>query len=127
MLRNLIEIEVERFKQSGYESIVSTETIKIDSRIVVLNIGISTYILSGIVPNSATDENIYINSSISAIAFKQTIYPRFSTSILKKMKDFIIIKTKKDSDVILTDTLFSNTNTPPYYLEFVKITPYKKS
>ena len=126
MIKKLVELELAKFKEQGYDCIVTTELLKIDSRIHIENIGNSIYFLTGILlgegNSSEITDYVYIFSPISTLNFKQKRISEFGTYILKKFKNFIIVKTRRENSTT-SDSALSN----PYYLEFVKISPVKKT
>jgi hypothetical protein len=129
VLNNIVEKEVSRFKNMGYDTIITTERILVKTGVEQYIIGNNTYILTGGLVGESSDK-VIINSSMSAISFVQGEYfgnyinfPRLS--ILTKLKNYILIKTQTIDEQTGLPEIIDSKLAIPYYLDFVKITPLK--
>jgi len=124
MLQNLIEIEQNRLKTLGYDSVVTPKAVFVDESLVMLNLKNDTYILTGIrisKDDVKNDEHeVCISSPTESLQITQQEIATLGTSILKTFKENIIIKTT-DENEYLEDTKIS-----PFRLDFVRITPIKQ-
>jgi len=124
MIQKLVKMEIERLKTQGYDCIVTSEILRIDRALHIENVGNNIWFLTGIIiGDSDLQENsrhVYLYSPISTLNFKQQRISELSTSILKKIKNFLIIKTRRENQQLDRDA-----DIDPYYLEFIKISPVK--
>ena len=123
MTDKLIEIEQNRLRSIGYESVVTPFSVEIDESLVQLNIGNNTCILTGIrlSPDDvlSNKHEVVINSATESLQFSQQEIATLGTSIYKLMKEYIIVRTT-DENEYSGDTAIS-----PFRLDFIKITPIK--
>ena len=121
MLDKLIEIEQNRLKMLGYESIVTPVSIYVSDSLQIKIIGNDTYILTGIRISKDDVLNdlheLTIVSPTESIQLSQQEIATLGTSILKTFKEFIIIKTTDENEY------FTDNEITPFRMDFVKISP----
>lgn len=124
MLQKIIDIEQNRLKALGYDSIVTPVHIDVVDSLQMHIIGNDSYILSGVrvsKENLAQEmHEVVIVSPTESIHETQQELATFGTSMKKIFKNHIVIKT--------TDYREFSGDAPitPYRLDFIKISPIKK-
>ena len=121
MLQRLIEIEQNRLKLLGYDSIVTPVSVFVSNSLQLEVIGNDTYILTGIRISKDDVLNdlheLTVVSPTESIQLSQQEIATLGTSILKIFKEYIIIKTTDENE-------FSSDNEiTPFRMDFVKISP----
>lgn len=123
MRNRLIQLEQERLKSMGYDSIVTTVALNVDKTLVNHNLGNDTYILTGIRLSPADIyadvHNVCISSATDGIEATQQELASMGDAIYRTFRNHIIVKTNDNSDWEVTDI-------PRFALDFIKITPIKK-
>jgi len=121
MLQKLIEIEQNRLKLLGYESIVTPVSVYVSDSLQLEIIGNDTYILSGIRISKDDILNdlheLTIVSPTESIQLSQQEIATLGTSIFKTFKEFIIIKTTDENEYS------SDSKISPFRMDFIKISP----
>ena len=121
MLEKLVEIEQNRLKALGYNSIVTPVSVYVSDSLQLETIGNDTYILTGIRISKDDVLNdmheLTVVSPTESIQLSQQEIATLGTSIFKTFKEFIIIKTT-DENEFSTDSEIT-----PFRMDFVKISP----
>jgi hypothetical protein len=121
MLQKLVEIEQNRLKALGYDSIVTPVSVYVSDSLQLETIGNDTYILTGI--RISTDDilndmhELTIVSPTESIQLSQQEIATLGTSIFKTFKEFIIIKTTDENEFSSDDEI------TPFRMDFIKISP----
>lgn len=117
MLQTLIDIERERFARMGYDSVVTTDEIMIDTPCFTKSLGNDTLIITGIVMSEddvqGENSRISITSANDAITSSTFNFSSFGTSILKTMRQYLDVcrfSTAENQSFVMT-------------LQAIKITP----
>lgn len=121
MLQKIVEIEQNRLKTLGYESIVTPISVFVSDSLQIETIGNNTYILTGVKISKDDMLNdmheLTIVSPTESIQLSQQEIATLGTSLLKTFKEFIIIKTT-DENEFSTDGSIT-----PFRIDFMKISP----
>jgi hypothetical protein len=121
MLQKLVEIEQNRLKALGYDSIVTPVSVYVSDSLQLQTIGNDTYILTGIRISKDDVLNdmheLTIVSPTESIQLSQQEIATLGTSILKTFKEFIIIKTTDENE------FSADSEITPFRMDFVKISP----
>ena len=121
MLQKLIEIEQNRLKSLGYESIVTPVSIYVSDSLQIEIIGNDTYILTGIRISKDDVLNdlheLTVVSPTESIQLSQQEIATLGTSIFKTFKEFIIIKTTDENEYS------SDNEITVFRMDFIKISP----
>lgn len=125
MLQKLVEIEQNRLKALGYDSIVTPVSVFVSDSLQIETIGNDTYILTGIRISQDDILNdlheLTIVSPTESVQLSQQEIATLGTSMLKTFKEFIIIKTTDENE------FSSDGEITPFRMDFVKISPIFKS
>lgn len=93
MLQTLIDIERERFAKIGFDSVVTTEEIMIDTPQFTKSIGNDTVIITGLLydADSVQGENprICITSANDSLCASVFNFGSYGTSVLKTMRQYL--------------------------------------
>lgn len=93
MLQTLIDIERERFAKMGFDSVVTTEEIMIDTPQFTKSLGNDTVIITGLVndADSVYGENprICITSANDSLCASVFNFASYGTSIMKTMRQYL--------------------------------------
>lgn len=104
MLKTLIDKEIDRFTQLGYESIVSTEDILLNGNELSKPIGNDTYIVTGFI----SDDDIVTGSNplVSVVSATDSICGKMTrlvgTTVNKVMRQYIIIRSSQQCMMALS-------------------------
>ncbi len=121
MLQKLVEIEQNRLKALGYESIVTPVSVFVSDSLQIETIGNNTYILTGIKISKDDMLNdmheLTIVSPTESIQLSQQEIATLGTSVFKTFKEFIIIKTTDENEFSIDGEI------TPFRIDFMKISP----
>jgi len=124
MLQKLIEIEQNRLKTLGYESIVTPVSVYVSDTLQLEIIGNDTYILTGIRISKDDILNdlheLTVVSPTESIQLSQQEIAALGTSIFKTFKEFIIIKTTDENEYS------SDSKITVFRMDFIKVSPIFK-
>jgi hypothetical protein len=125
MLQNVINIEIEKLKQRGFDAVVSEQIVDVSTTIYTEYISNCIYILTGVFFSNYsapdfTSTKISLYSPISCLNETQHVVASLSDGIFVKFKDFITFKFRTNENIDLNDIPM-----PVIKFKFVKITPYK--
>ncbi len=116
MISKIVELEQERYKRLGYDTIVVPISIYVSSPLEVVHISNDSYILTGIHITRddmlSNGNSVVLSSPTEVLHLTQMQISQLGTSLFKLFKENLIIQTKSESDF------------GQYRLDFIKITPY---
>jgi hypothetical protein len=129
MVKKLIDIEVAKYKAQGYETVVSTGIINIDSSTYIEHIGAGFMLLTSMQMSDqdviANQSKISIYSPISSINYQVQRLANFKLGFIQKIKDYVIVRTITAQNATSFFGSTDDAEIDPFQIEYVKITPYK--